>query len=181
MDRVRLRAYVASAVRNVAMLGIGALLVLGFFYHGEFYQLGLPYLLLVGAALVLLIIRMTQWLGAFEMRTPTDGFVIFGPEEVESVLSGARKQTVRLDRPGTGYAPESLLGAKVGVTSSRMFAILRVIGVERKRLGELSREEMRWDGSSDGETFRRKWWTRHGTWDPDTGVVIIRFRVVDPK
>ena len=173
------RRLMALVARNVAILTVGAILVLGFFYHGEFYQLGLPTLVAVGAILVFIIIRLTQWLSGFEMNIPTHGFMLFPPEDVEPILSGVKRQTIRLDRTGSPFASDALFSAKVGVMSPRNFAVLRIVGVRRKLLADVTRDEARREGVGDRQVFQRAWEDRHCGWEPDTQVAVIRFRVVD--
>ena len=90
-----------------------------------------------------------------------------------------KRQTIRLDRTGSPFTSDALFCAKVGVMSPRNFAILRVVGVHRKLLADVSGDEARREGVSDTRLFRHTWEERHGNWEPDTKVAIIRFKVVE--
>jgi len=181
MNPIKKRKVLIQLASNLAIVLIGAILVLGFYYHQYFYDFGLPLLLLVGALLVFLIIRVTQWLGGERFDASGEGFILFTSDEVEAVLSGVKRQTIRLKRDDNRYRVGSFYDAKVGVTSERKFAIIRISGVVEKTLDELTDEDIRREGFSCRSEYKKRWKGRHGSWDGKTPVQVIRFRVEDNK
>lgn len=101
--------------------------------------------------------------------------LIFNTLEKEPIVKGLQTQTTRTSAPD----PRIRAGNKVYATVLEpRFADLRVLSVERKRLKYFSEEDAKAEGGYTLEEFRRLWEKRHGGWDEDQLVYIVRFEKI---
>jgi hypothetical protein len=107
--------------------------------------------------------------------------VLFKSKAVEKILKGEKTQTRRVHKNllkvGKVYAvrthwlmPKNEAPCKILIT--RRF---------RQKLGEISPEDVKKEGYSSLEEFRREWEKIHGKWDPNQIVWVYEFKLVSPK
>ncbi len=54
-------AVIVFALQNVVLIAISVVLIVGFWYHGAFYRLGLPWLIVLGGAIVFGVIQAVRF------------------------------------------------------------------------------------------------------------------------
>lgn len=101
--------------------------------------------------------------------------MVFNHRHYRAILEGSKTQTTRR-RPD----PQIQKGALVRGAVSH-FADLEIMGVERKRLGELTEIDARREGGYSLAEFREYWQRVNGEWDPDEVVYLIQFRVAKTR
>jgi len=154
-------------VRSSLLFMVSMLLVLGFWFHGEFYQLGLPLLLLLGGGAtggVILVLRMTM--SDLDIAG-NDGVLRFDRKDMHAVMTGVKdmlidiptvpiraggtftaivseKDGTRDGEPGGGGSDGSITGrpfAEITVTDSHR--------VHRSGLGEVHATSEGFDSVED--------------------------------
>lgn len=101
--------------------------------------------------------------------------LIFKAFEKDPIIKGLRTQITRTSVPD----PRVKAGNKVYATILEpRFADLRILSVERKRLKYFSEEDAQAEGGHTLEEFRQLWEKRHGGWDEDQLVYIVRFEKI---
>lgn len=96
----------------------------------------------------------------------------FEADEKEAIIKGSKSQTTRLIAPDRRIRAGSKVYASV---SEPRFAELRILSIERKRLKHYSEEDAIAEGSSSLREFQEVWRRRHGQWNEDQLVYVIRF------
>jgi len=98
--------------------------------------------------------------------------IFFEPGDMEPVLNGAKTQTASRSAPNPKIKAGAAVYASVYVPR---FASLRIVSVERKRLRFFDAEDAKREGYPNLAEFKRAWRKKHGKWDDDELVHIIRF------
>jgi ParB family chromosome partitioning protein len=96
----------------------------------------------------------------------------FEADEKDAILEGSKSQTTRLNAPDRRIKAGSKVYASV---IEPRFAELHILSIERKRLKHFGEEDAIAEGSSSLEEFREVWERRHGQWNEDQLVYVIRF------
>ncbi|MFP3985036.1 MAG: ParB/RepB/Spo0J family partition protein [Candidatus Bathyarchaeia archaeon] len=96
----------------------------------------------------------------------------FAAEEKMLIMKKVKTQTTRTVAPEPKIRAGNLVYATV---SEPRFADLRVVAVERKRLKYFSDEDARAEGGYTSEEFKKNWRKRHGEWNENQLVHVIRF------
>ena len=103
--------------------------------------------------------------------------LLFKPEHVEPILEGAKTQTRR-----TWKKPRVKVGgtykAKTKLFSKEYFALIRVTGLRKEKLGDITPEDARAEGGYTIEEFREVWRHINGEWDPEQEVWVVEFEVL---
>lgn len=163
-------------LREAALYLIGVVLVAGFWWHGNFYQLGFWPLLLLGGAAVYIVMKVAQWAtGDYGLaRRPPDGYIVVSADETGPIRSETKTAVVRPARKGR-IRPGKVYDARLHVASRKPFAKLAVTDVYRKRVADVTEAEARADGAVSLYEWRKRWKERWG----DTDLVrVARFRAV---
>jgi hypothetical protein len=163
-----------KVVSNMLLLAISMVMVLGFFYHGEFYQVGLGALVVIGSAVVFVVLKVISWANS-EFRTKRKGRVsnlIFKARVIPSVLYGEVRSTVRpMKRSRLRVGNVCNVRAKV---SGKSAGQVIVTDVRRKRLRDITVRDLS-DEDKDADGFRMDWTKRYGG-EEDQVVRVIDFR-----
>jgi len=104
--------------------------------------------------------------------------LFFEPSDMEPILNGAKTQVVSRTAPDPKIKTGTSVQASVYVPN---FASLQVVSVERKRLRFFDNEDARREGYSSLTEFKRAWKKKHGKYDDDELVHIIRFQRIEKK
>jgi ParB family transcriptional regulator, chromosome partitioning protein len=110
-----------------------------------------------------------------EVVRETRPTMVFNHRHYRAILEGTKTQSTRR-RPD----PQIQKGALVRGAVSH-FADLEVMGVERKRLGEMTEIDARREGGYTLAEFKDYWQRVNGEWDPDEIVYLIQFRVAKTR
>jgi ParB family chromosome partitioning protein len=93
----------------------------------------------------------------------------------EPILKGIQTQTTRV------IPLNARIKAGIRVYATVLdphFAELRVVSMERKRLKYFTEEDAKAEGGHTLEEFRELWTSKHGDWDNDQLVYILRFKKI---
>jgi len=103
--------------------------------------------------------------------------LLFKPEHIEPILNGVKTQTRRIwknHRVKVG----SIHRAKTKMLSKDYFALLKITGLRRERLGDLTEEDARAEGGYTVQEFKEVWERINGNWHPYQGVWVVEFQVI---
>jgi len=171
MDRDALRT---AALRYGLLFAISMILVAGFWFHSEFYQIGFVPLVLVGGAVtfcVLLALRALQQ-GRLWRARPR-GSLPFTREAAERVLSGTQTLAI-LPVDAAIPTPGSVARAMIAATGQPV-ANVRVRDVRRRLAGDVRDAEAAAAGFEGADAFRKAW-SRGRHRNPRDLVAIVEFR-----
>jgi hypothetical protein len=165
----------SSWVKNGVLLLVSMVLVVGFWGHSAFYDLGLVPLILIGGGVTFVFLKLITWANDSGMvGARSRGSLLFRPDEVRLVQYGSKSVSIRPLRK-TRMRAGTIYDAKLSVVADRPFARLLVTDIYRRRLGELTDEEALRDGAGSLEEFRKRWEASTGGWDPKEIVRVIEF------
>lgn len=170
MDRVRIQE---GAIRYGLLFLISVALVAGFWFHAEFYQLGLYPLLFIGGIatfLVLLALR-TIWTGRLGWSKP-EGTLPLPREAADRVLTGT--QTVAILPGNVRPPPANAVASVVLAGTDRALTRVRIRDVRRVLASDVHADEARAAGFGDSERFRASW-SGARRWDPDEFLHVVEF------
>jgi len=97
----------------------------------------------------------------------------FEPNDMEPILIGTKTQTVSRNPPDPKIKTGTTVQASIYVPH---FADLRIVSVERKRLRYFEEDDAKREGYPSLAEFKRAWKKKHGEWNDDELVHIIRFQ-----
>lgn len=161
-------------VSNILLIGISMIMVVGFFYHGTFYQIGLIPLVIIGGVIVFVVLKVITWansqLGV--RRKGHVGNLLFKADRIPSVLYGEVTTTVRPLKKGR-LRVDMLCNIKATL-SGRPAGVVLITDIRRKRLDELGDRDMREEGMP-ADRFRKEFVKRFGG-PVDQIVRVIHFR-----
>jgi len=165
----------SSWVRNGVLLLVSMLLVVGFWGHSAFYDLGLVPLIFIGGGVTFAFLKLITWANDSGMVGGRPcGSLLFRPDEVRLVQYGSKSISIRPLRK-TRMRAGTVYDAKLSIVADRPFARLLVTDIYRRRLGELTDEEAVRDGAGSLEEFRKRWEASTGGWDASEIVRVIEF------
>ncbi|HYY47754.1 MAG TPA: hypothetical protein VFA17_03630 [Thermoplasmata archaeon] len=162
------------AVRSAVLFLISLLLVAGFWYHREFYQIGFTNLLLIGGLVTFLVIWAARLAMTGELpRGRPNGELTFTLEEGDRLLKRVARIVVR--------PAEGLVAPPVGhvirgkYETGQEFARFLIEDARRAFLSELVDEDARGAGFRSAadllEAGRARW-----RWRPSDVVTLLRVR-----
>jgi len=93
----------------------------------------------------------------------------------DPILKGLQTQTTRIASPGTKIKTGKIVYATV---LEPHFTDLRIISVERKRLKYFNEEDAKAEGGFTLGEFKEIWKKKHGEWNENQLVYIIRFEKI---
>ena len=161
-------------IRSVFLFLLSVVLVAGFWYHREFYQIGLTNLLIVGGFVTFLVIWAARLAMSGELpKGRPAGEIAFSLEEGDRLLRNIAPLLVRptegLSVPGVGR----VLRAKYDTGPE--FARVLVIDARRTFLSDLTDEDARQAGYRSAAELREAGGARF-RWGPQDLVTVLRLR-----
>ena len=168
---------IALIVENLALLGIGVVLVIGFWYHEYFYSVYAPILFIAGGAVIVIMI----WTIVFirkdrEFFDRAKGVIIFEPKEKDKVEKGEKTAVIYKDHLDN-YHKNEIYQAKINITSKKGFAKLVLKRILHIELTDLSKLEIIKLGFEDMKEFKGYWKGRHGRYNKKEEATYIEFKV----
>ena len=168
-----------NITQNLFLFAIAIVLVTGFYYHGEFYKLGWIGLLIIGSITTFITLKAILYLNYNRiLKKEFDGFLIFKPEEIDSIKHGQIKQIIRPERD-SNIKPGDLYKAKINVMSDQHFSELLIKSVLSKKLKELNEKDIFLTGVKSKSEFKNRWIEKYGGWKQDLEVKMIRFEPIE--
>jgi len=163
-----------TIVSNILLVGISMIMVVGFFYHGTFYQIGLIPLVIIGGIAVFIVLKIITWansqLGV--RRKGHVGNLLFKADRISSVLYGEVTTTIRPLKKGR-LRVDMLCNVKATL-SGRPAGTVLITDIRRKKLDELDEKDTRQEGMS-ADRFRQEFMKMYG--GPEGQIVrVIHFR-----
>jgi len=160
-------------ISNILLVGISMIMVIGFFYHGTFYQIGLIPLVIIGGVVVFIVIKIISWANSSlsVKRKGRVGTLLFKADRISSVLYGEVKSTVRPLKKGR-LRVDMLCSVKATL-SGKPAGLVLITDIRRKRLFDLSDTEAKAEGLSSAK-FKHEFIKRYGGTE-DQIVRIIHF------
>lgn len=102
--------------------------------------------------------------------------MFFKHEQVEPILNGRMTQIRKnWDRPIAKVG--SIHKAKTALFSEESFADIRITGLKKERLGDISHEDLYKEGYDDIEGYKAAWRRSAGVWDPNIIVYVVNFEL----
>ena len=161
-------------VRSAILFTMALVLVAGFWFHREFYQVGFYPLLLVGGFVTFLVMAAARYTLSGRFLGQPRGSITFSLEDGERLLQ--RRASLAILPPETPTPPVG------SVTLARFetgpeFGRYRLADAYRKFLRDLDAEEIQRAGFRTSEELRRAWEAR-APFRPDTIVLVARLEPV---
>ena len=155
------------------------LLVIGFYFHGIFYEFGLPLLLLIGGVTTYSVLKLIMWSANHAPdQSKIDGVLIFKGKEKDLIIHGLKKQTM-LPARRTRMKVGEIYRAKINIMSKKYFANLKITDILEKDLDNLSHEDLQREGLNSHDEFINSWVEQYGALQAGQKVRLIRFNVMD--
>jgi len=108
--------------------------------------------------------------------------MLFKRRYLRKILDGTKTQT---RRPSSGFSGRAYkVGDVVPLRDSFRGPARAQILITRRfqqRLGDISLDEVRKEGFTSLEEFKREWMSIYGEWNPDQTVTVYEFRLVKEK
>jgi hypothetical protein len=102
--------------------------------------------------------------------------MLFKSEHVEPILSGRKTQTIRnWEKPWDKVG--SIHKAKTALFSKDSFASIRITGLRKELLGNISCEDVDKEGYDDLESYKAAWIRNNGSWNPNSAVFVVSFEL----
>jgi len=167
----RLRTFL---VRSGFLFLISLVLVAGFWYHREFYQIGFMNLLIIGGFVTFLVIWAARLALSGELpRGRPRGELTFSVEEGDRLLKAVARLVVLPSEgttvPGVGYVVRALY--ETGPEFARLF----IEDARRAFLSDLTDADARQAGYRSAAELRETGATRW-RWRPSDTVTVLRVR-----
>jgi len=148
-------------ISNILLVGISMIMVIGFFYHGTFYQIGLIPLVIIGGVVVFIVIKIISWANSSLSikRKGRVGTLLFKSDRISSILYGEVTTTIRPLKKGR-LKVDMLCSVKATLSGKPAGTVL-IKDIRRKRLIELTDKEMKGEGMT-AERFKEEFMKRYG-------------------
>ena len=103
--------------------------------------------------------------------------ILFKPEHAKLILEGKKTQTRRIwKKPRVKVG--NIYKAKTRLYSKDSFALIKITGLRREKLREISLEDVKKEGFESLGEFMNAWMRIHGDWNPDEEVYVVDFEML---
>ncbi len=159
-----------EVIRSGILFGIAVVLVAGFWFHREFYQIGFYPLLLAGGFATFLVIAAARFAIRGEFLGRTRATLTLSLEDGERLVQRrASLAILPADTPIPRVGAHTVARFETGPAFGRY----RLADAYRKALGDLEPDEIRDAGFRTVEELRRAW-TAKAPWRTDSVVLLAR-------
>ena len=119
------------------------IMVVGFFYHGTFYQIGLIPLVIIGGICVFVVLKIISWANSSlgVKRKGRVGTLLFKADKLPSITYGEVTTTIRPLKKGR-LKVDMLCTIKATLSGRAAMTVL-IKDIQRRRLNELSDRDLR--------------------------------------
>ena len=157
-------------IRSAILFGVALVLVAGFWFHREFYQVGFVPLLVAGGFVTFLVMGIVRWALRGEFFGRSRATLTLPLEDGERLL---QRRAALAILPADARIPRVGAHAVARFETGPAIGRFRLADAYRKVLGDLDPDEIRGAGFRTVEELRRAWSSR-GPWKPDAVVLIAR-------
>lgn len=168
--------------RVAILFAVSAILVGGFWFHAEFYKLGLPVVLVAGSIMVIVVIMAFRFgvTGEFHSIRKPKKSLQFELADIGRIRHGVKTSMLRKPQGNRDIRPGRVVNAKVrGVDAT--VCRLRVVGIDRKYLEDLDNSDMASLGMASKAELSDLWTSLGGRFDEDTFVELVHFRLLETE
>src|SRR5438552_12353830 len=166
----------ALAIRSTFLFLLSLVLVAGFWYHREFYQIGFTNLLIIGGFVTFLVIWAARLAMTGELpRGRPSGELAFTLEEGDLLLKRVARSVVRPSEDLTAPSVGHVVRAKYETGTE--FARLLIEDARRTFLSDLTDDDARQAGFRSAADLREAG-TSSWSWRPADIVTILRVRAL---
>ncbi|MEE9490402.1 MAG: hypothetical protein V3V91_08200 [Thermoplasmata archaeon] len=132
-------------LRALILFALSAVLVGGFWFHAEFYKLGLPILIITGAVTVTMMVLAFRFAitGEYRSFSRPKGFLEFELDELDRVRHGLKKSTLRKPQEKREIRPGNVVSARLIGNDDTEVLKLRIAGIDRKYLADFDKGDLR--------------------------------------
>jgi hypothetical protein len=159
-----------EVIRSAILFGIALLLVAGFWFHREFYQVGFYPLLLAGGLVTFVVMAVVRYALQGEFLGRTRAAITLSLEDGERLVQ--RRATLAI-LPADTVIPRVGAHAVGRFETGPAFGRYRLADAYRKPLGDLEPDEIRDAGFRTVEELRRAW-SAKAPWRTDLVVLLAR-------
>jgi len=162
-------------VRSALLFLVSVALVAGFWFHAEFYRIGLLPMLALGGLATFLVMAAVRAIvsGRLPWHWGADKFVL-SIREAERVSRYPESGVVV---SGTTPTPRMGRVVRIATGTGTVFGTARVANAHRALLGDLTREDLRRCGWEDPAAFRKEWESSRPWRSEDPVTVVSLYRL----
>lgn len=151
--------------RNLVVYLISISLVIGFYWHSRFYDLGLVPLVIIGSMLTFIVLKIILWTNKeTSLLKRISGTLFVTEDEMRDISSGKMTCLIRPIRKSRMRAGQ-VFTVKVSPTRDGIEEKILINEIYRKRLIEIGAMEARMAGFDNVEKFIEKFGKRFGKKD----------------
>lgn len=152
--------------------------MVGFWYHSNFYSIGLPLLVVIGAVIIaLMILTISLMRKGHDLLDGSKGFILMEPDDKEKVMGGLKTQAIFRGKTAN-YKKGQTYHAKLNITSKKHFAKIYVKSVEHAKLKDVKEPAALKMGYKDLKELKKDWKKRFGNYEKDQDVTIVDFELI---
>ncbi len=96
---------------------------------------------------------------------------------VEPILKGLKTETRRAWKRCM-VRENCIYKARTDYSNKSVFALLQIIYIKRELLNNISEDDIKKEGYDSIINFKREWIKLYGSWDSNTLVYVIGFKVI---
>ncbi|MFQ5883598.1 MAG: hypothetical protein ACE5IO_00690 [Thermoplasmata archaeon] len=179
---MRWRRFGLVLLRIAVLFALSAVLVGGFWFHAEFYKLGLPLLVSAGAVTVILTVLGFKFAisGEFQSLGRPKKTLEFGLDEIEKVRHGVKKSVLKKPREKRDVRLGSIVSAKLKGDDTEIFR-LRILGIDRKHLADFDKGDLEVLGIASKGELSEIWRELGGKLDDGEFGELVYFERVEAE
>ena len=149
-------------VSNIILFMVSVILVIGFYWHETFYQLGLLPLVIVGGLATYIVLKVITWSANEFMTISThpEGTLLVSEEEAKGIIAGSITRLARPLRKGRMRAG-TLYDVRTNMFQDPIVRVV-ITDIRRFRLEKLREGDLP-ENFKDAQEFREYWKKKHGT------------------
>jgi len=106
--------------------------------------------------------------------------ITFKQDHISMIKQGRKVQTRRTwkDEYARKMKPGTILDVKVNRYSGPVYCQIRLLDLNKERLGDITEPDAHKEGGYTIETYKQAWEEINGAWNPDALVYVVTFEVV---